>query len=283
MAARHLSAVAWPVFHPVDAFRSARRWIGNSASGFHPVFVVGAPRSGTTLLKTILVAHPRMAGTDYESSGVFRYRNLEQYRIDELEQEKVRAIIERTTQVVPLFEQLAQAVLERHGADVFVDKLTVRSWRLKFVSNHFPHARFINIVRDGRDCLCSARRHPNVLQSETVSMFARYWKSCVETPLRTIPIDRLTTVTYEELTRQPEETLGELMSVLGLTFEASQIDPQIYMGTTSMHKRDVHKNLAREINTQSHERWRSDLSAEDQAAFCAIAGSSLREYGYKID
>lgn len=283
MAMKQLRAVAWPVWHPVDGCRSARRWIGNPVSEFCPVFVTGAPRSGTTLLKTVLVAHSQMAGTDYESTGLFRYRNLEAYRIDELERQKVDAAISGTKHIVPLFEKLAEAVLAQHGAARFVDKLTVRAWRLKFVARHFPRARFVNIVRDGRDCLCSARRHPNVLQSETVSMFARYWKSCVEIPMRTIPPDRLKTITYEQLTAEPEQTLRGVMSFLDIPFEPGQIDPQVYVETSSMHTREVHRNLARNINTQSQQRWRAELSVDDQLAFRGVAESTLQTCGYAVD
>lgn len=230
----------------------------------------------------MLVAHSQLAGTDYESTGVFRYRDLDEYWLGDLEQEQLTRLIRNSRHVVTFYDELVSLLLAKHGAEQFVDKLTIRSWRIRFVLRHFPKARFVNIVRDGRDCLCSARRHPNVSQSESVAGFARYWQNCVEIPASTIPVDRMTTLSYEKLTDDPETTLRELMTFLGREFEPSQLDPRVYAGASTLSKREVHKNLARKITTQSQQRWRSDLSAEDQAAFCAIADSSLRERGYEI-
>ena len=277
---RRLMSILWPVSHPLHAMKTAGRWVGNPQSDKDWIFIVGAPRSGTTLIKTLLVAHSQLAGTDYESTGVFRLRNLETYRPSDLTEEQMVTIRDEARKIVPYFDRVANAVLTKRGASNFVDKLTVRTWRLRFVAKHYPNARFVNIVRDGRDCLCSARRHPNVLQSETVKGFAGYWKYCVETPARVLDHDRLMNVSYENLTTAPEETLGGLMTQLGYDYEDAQTDPSVYSKTSTMKKREVHKNLANTINTSSHLRWKRELSAEDQKAFASIAGAALQSHDY---
>lgn len=247
------------------------------------MFIIGAPRSGTTLLKTVLVAHSQLTGTDYESTGIFRYRDLDEYWLGDLERNQLADLVRHSQHVVTFFDGLVNLLLVRNGAEQFVDKLTIRNWRLRFVVKHFPKARFVNIVRDGRDCLCSARRHPNVSQSDSVLQFARYWQNCVRIPVSTIPADRMTTISYESFTNRPEETLRALMCFLRREFESTQLDPDVYSGASTMSKRAVHRNLAREITSRSQQRWRSELSAREQAVFCAVAGLSLRECGYEID
>lgn len=280
---RRVISILWPLRTPLQAMKTAGRWIGNSQSDKDWIFIVGAPRSGTTLIKTLLVAHSQLAGTDYESTGIFRLRNLETYRPSDLSEEQMLTIRGAAKKIVPYFDRVAAEVLAKRNATNFVDKLTVRTWRLRFVAKHYPRARFVSIVRDGRDCLCSARRHPNVLQSETVKGFASYWKYCVETPAKVLQHNRLVNVSYESLTASPEETLQGLMAQLGYEYEAAQTDPSVYSTTSTMKKREVHKNLAKNINTSSHLRWKRELSEQDQQAFAAVAGAALQSHDYLME
>ena len=275
-----LKSLLWPLSHPLQATRTAARWTGNPVSERDWIFIVGAPRSGTTLMKTLMVAHSQLGGTDYESTGIFRIRNLETYCPSELGKEQVQQMRAQSPKIVQFYDSVAQAVMAKRGAANFVDKLTIRSWRLRFVTKHYPKARFVNIVRDGRDCLCSARRHPNVLQSESVRGFAEYWRYCVETPQEFINPEQMTTVRYEDLTAEPAETLSQLMEFVNLPFEDAQIDPSVYSTTSTMKKREVHKNLSKSINTKSQQRWRSDLSKADQRTFIRIAGGTLESHDY---
>lgn len=279
---KKLVSVMWPLCHPIHALQTARRWVRNPKSEHPWIFIVGAPRSGTTLMKTLLVAHSQLAGTDYESTGIFRMRDLESYCPSDLDAGSMTAIRRETDGIVSLFDRVAEAVMRKRGATGFVDKLTVQRWRLKFVARHFPNARFICIVRDGRDCLCSAQRHPNVSQSDSVAGFAKYWKFCVETPASIIDDVRMAMVRYEDLTADPEPTLERLMAFVEHPFEVSQIDPSVYSATSTMKKREVHKNLARNINSQSQQRWRTDLPGADVAEFESVAGAALQTLGYQL-
>jgi len=55
--------------------------------------VLGTPRSGTTLLKSLLVAHPLLGGTDYESTGIFGMRDIFDYGMGEVRKAEMRQFL----------------------------------------------------------------------------------------------------------------------------------------------------------------------------------------------
>jgi Sulfotransferase family len=269
------------VLSPRVLLAQARFWSSQTVSDARHIFVVGAPRSGTTLLKTLLVAHPLVGGTDQESTGLFRLRDLRTYRLGELSDEEMQRLLrESRHDLIRLYDLVVAALLRRRSKARFTDKLTVRAFRLQYVARHFPQSLFVNIVRDGRDSYCSAVRHPNVPQSDDIRTFAKYWASCVRIPVQTVPAERLLNVRYEDLTSEPETHLRRIMEFCGLEFAPQQVDVACYSTTTSIKKLEVHQNLAKPINTSSQGRWRRDMSETEREAFCRIAGGVLAECGY---
>ena len=268
------------VGRPHRVLATAGYWFGKTVSPEPHIFIVGAPRSGTTLLKSLLVAHPALGGSDYESTGIFGFRDLSLYRMGEIPHEETQPIRRDAPDIVAFYDRIVERLLERSGRRRFVDKLQVQPYRLRFAASRFPKALFVRIVRDGRDAYCSALDHPHVRQSRSIGAYARYWRKVTETPARVLPAGRLYTLRYEDLAADPEATLTALMDFLGEDFEPGQVDPARFSKTTSITKREVHRNLDQAINTRSAGRWQRELSAADAAAFDRQAGDALRRFGY---
>ena len=268
------------VWRPHRVLATAGYWFGKTVSQQPHIFIVGAPRSGTTLLKSLLVAHPVLGGSDYESTGIFGFRDLSLYEMGEISHQEAQPIRRAAPDVVAFYDRIVERLLKRSGRRRFVDKLQVQPYRLRFVASRFPKALFVRIVRDGRDAYCSALDHPHVRQSRSVGAYARYWRKVTETPARVLPAGRLYTLRYEDLAADPEATLAALMDFLGERFEPGQVDPARFSKTTSITKREVHRNLNQAISTRSAGRWQRELSAADAAAFGRHAGDALRSFGY---
>lgn len=266
--------------HPLRTLANIRYRMPKAPSDKKHIFIVGVPRSGTTLLKTVLVAHPLLAGSDYESTGIFGFRDIFQYRMGELPREQIQDLLRQSEDIIEFYDRTIAALLERVGKQVFVDKLQVRLYRIKYAQRYFRNALFLHIVRDGRDCYCSALKHPNVRQSDSLAHFAKYWTRSVALPEKVIPKDRLFTLRYEDLTTDTEATMERLMDFLALDFVEEQIDVSHYAATTSMKRRKVHENLGKPISARSQQRWKRELSAEEQALFYRLAGPALVRFGY---
>lgn len=113
-----------------------------------PIIILGAPRSGTTLIANVLGGHPGVALAN-EPRMVWRYGN--DRRSDELRREHA------TPAVVSHVHASFARLLREHGAARLVEKTPSNSVRPAFVHAVFPDARFVHITRDGWGAVPSMR------------------------------------------------------------------------------------------------------------------------------
>lgn len=270
--------------NPLGLLRTFASWCTFRKSQGRYIFVCGAPRSGTTLLKAILENHSRTCGPDFESTVIFGkydlYRDQTLSHIG-LEKETIRSILANSNDVVSFYDDVAEAVCGSRGASVFVDKQPwpPRWYRLWYTAAKFEKARWIHLLRDGRDCYRSAQSHPYVPQSDDPGSFAKYWKSQVENHESMIPESRKLTVRYEDLTRSPAATTREIMRFVGLSYEPKQIDASSRENYDEGEE-GVHSRLREPITDSSVGRWRQELDPEEVTNFHRYAADCLRRFGY---
>lgn len=117
------------------------------------IFVIGAARSGTKFLRDVLAASQHVDAVPYDINYVWRYGN-ENAADDELTvgnlSEPIKAYIQATVD--------QQARTGKSDASTVIEKTVSNTLRLGFVKAVFPEARFIHLIRDGRDVTESARR-----------------------------------------------------------------------------------------------------------------------------
>lgn len=122
----------------------------NQTGGYQTVVIVGAPRSGTNMLRDVLTAVPGIGTWDCDEIPLlWKHGNLEVVH-DELSpahaRPPVRDFLHRE------FDKAAR----RLRAEVLVEKTCATSLRVPFVDTVFPQARFVFIHRDGIDAAASA-------------------------------------------------------------------------------------------------------------------------------
>jgi len=161
------------------AFFKARQDWGNKSK--RPVFIVGLPRSGTTLTEQILASHPQCFGagelsalTDLATGTPDRLGdatiswpenafNLSAQQVDELGEDYLIASGQRAPETV-------------HKV---VDKQPLNFWHLGLIAMAFPNARIIHCTRDIRDCgLSIFTQNFNITQSWSTDLddIAYYWQ-----------------------------------------------------------------------------------------------------------
>jgi len=115
-----------------------------------PIIIVAAPRSGTNMLRNMLCMHPALVTWPCdEINPIWRYENSS-YPTDELTPEHA------TTNVARYIQKKFASLSSSHAGRMVVEKTCANSLRVPFVDRVLPNAKYIFMIRDGRDAAASA-------------------------------------------------------------------------------------------------------------------------------
>jgi hypothetical protein len=271
-----------------------------------PVFIVGAPRSGTGLLRNLLRSHPHLAfGQETHFLPTF-YRAYGNPDSDRAARGLARRILalrwirswnlgldpaalsdhrSYAGLVAAIYEQMAR----RAGRPRWGDKTPGYVAEIPTLHELFPDAKVVHIYRDGRDVALSwirARSGPG-----NVYAAARDWCRLVTIGRRAgeaLPPDSYAEVQYEALVSRPEQTMRELCAFLDEPFSEDVLRP------TSPPPLDLRRTLRGnqhqpppasrdKIVSSNAGGWRSAMPAGDRAVVESIAGDLLGELGYETE
>ena len=261
-----------------------------------PILLVGAPRSGTSLLRAMLSRHPRIALCD---ESYFHYwiasrgrlfgdlaeaanreravdRYLELRRIQRLGLDLPalrRHLIERSTGEASLFLELMKFCAAAVGKVRFGDKTPHHALVARELLQWFPRARLVHLVRDPRDVVESLRRMP--WSSGSLVADARLWRDCVDGVAR---CDRnaVLEIRFEDLVERPEAELRRVCEFVGEPFDAAMVAP----GPPARSDRWWFDRALGPLEPERVGRWRAGLSHGEVALVEWIAGERLARHGY---
>ncbi|MDE2262711.1 MAG: sulfotransferase, partial [Gammaproteobacteria bacterium] len=240
-----------------ELFAARRGW---GASSDAPIFIVGLPRAGSTLIEQILASHSRVEGT-MELSDIARLAQSLQDRrtagdrprypgvLAELPAEDLRRFGER---------YLTDTLLYRSGKPRFIDKMPNNFRHIGLMHLILPNARIIDARRGAMACCFSNFKQLFASGQQFTYSFediARYYRTYVELMAhwdRVLP-GKVLRVQHEELVADFEPQVRRILDFCGLDFEP---------GCLEFHKtsRRVHtassEQVRRPINTEGLEQWR---------------------------
>jgi hypothetical protein len=255
------------------------RWL-RTESDLKAVFVVGAPRSGTTLLHTLIAAHSHFYTVPYETA-LFTWQNLFDRERLGMSIDETIASLKKARDVVDFLDRFVRSLPEFSKDQYFVEKTPQHVNHIKKLMRHFPNAKFVHIHRDVRDCFCSSKSVDTMVSFRDVSFFAKYWNQSVQNGLAFKENPRVYTLSYEDLVTNPDAELPGVMAFLGDSFEQSQTDPAVF-GADRRSNLKHFKKLSSPITPISVGRWRSDLTEEQRDVFNSQSGATLKELGYPM-
>jgi hypothetical protein len=120
-----------------------------------PVIIVGAPRSGTNMLRDVLTSAPGITTWDCdEINPLWKHGNLD-IPHDEIPVERA------TPQLAQFLHRRFNAIARKAGADIVVEKTCAVSLRVPFTRALFPEAKYVFIHRDGIDATASTMQRWN--------------------------------------------------------------------------------------------------------------------------
>lgn len=249
------------------------------------VFIGGAGRSGTTLLRAMLGAHPAIyCGPELKIvPALFGHRDAWRGFLDDagaapdLVDDGIAALIRTVLDGLDHGSKARIAEKTPHNL-VFADRL----------ASMFPDAQFVHLVRDGRAVVASllrqdwtdARGRP-VPWCVDAAAAARYWVDVLDKTATALASaeGRYVQLRYEDLVARPEPTLRGVLDFLGEAWDPAVLshhaaDLTLPAGESSSAA------VAQPVHTHAVDRWRQQLSSADLAVVEDIAGPWLARLGY---
>jgi hypothetical protein len=168
------------------------------------------------------------------------------------------------------------------GKSRFGDKTPPFVLHMDLLAELFPEARFVHVIRDGRDVGLSLRE-AHFDAPRTVTGAARYWRDRVRRGralgVRLSP-DRYLELRYEDVVGDPRSTLARLCSFVELEFTDRMLDYGRRARATIRVQDRAHESTALTPPVAGLRDWRRQMPSRDVAAFEAVAGEVLSELGY---
>ena len=196
-----------------------------------PVFLVGFPRSGTTLLDQILSSHSRISVLEEKENLEEFYRRFPAIpeRLDEL----MSCDDEKLQEWRDSYWRQVGKEIDLSGDGVIVDKLPLNTILLAHIRKLFPAAKIVFALRDPRDVVLSCFKqrfgmNQAMFQFLKLETAVSYYDKVMS--LASLYLDRLSVpahvVRYESVIAEFDEHVGELLAYLGLPWEDSVRDYQ---------------------------------------------------------
>jgi len=187
-----------------------------------PIFVIGQPRSGTTLMEMMLSSVPDIAGCGELTLA----SDLSQAYLAEggvFGDAEARVFAEEFRELMPPIPD---------GSIAFVDKMPHNYQRVGFILSAFPNAKIVHMLRDPRDVGLSkwirrfpagGMRYASNLNSiaHSANLYRRYmqhWDAIFG--------DRILTVQYENLVADPETYSKQVAAFCGIEWQESMMHPE---------------------------------------------------------
>lgn len=170
-------------------------------------------------------------------------------------------------------------------------KLGVQRWGLKLqrrirhieiYARQWPNARFVHIIRDGRDVAASHLHTVPAWGYKTIRQAAEGWLEVVSWPLSAAPTGRYLEIRYEDLVIDPTATTRAIADFLGLAWNPSMLRHAQYQHSLFADPWGHPAAAAAQqpIAADRVGRYRRDLSDAQIGEFQAIASSELKRFGY---
>ncbi|MCO6483499.1 MAG: sulfotransferase [Flavobacteriales bacterium] len=260
------------------------------------IFVVGAPRSGTTWLHQMLLEHPDVAGLESELT-VFYYLGLLDKRYAD---EKYRLDNGHWRQGAPLLyteeefrESMRQMALDAYGrvlarkpeATHILDKHPGYAVQLPLINKLFPRCKVIHIIRDGREVVVSmmnTKRKVGFGAGEIKGATAEWFRNIREARANSKEFgpDRYMEVRYEELVAHTQAGLKDLFRFVGLDAPDPIAARIAAANDISVKQVSWGNKELNDLRDKPKAIWQTKLSLEERWVMDRMAGDLLKELGY---
>jgi hypothetical protein len=272
----------------------------NDSPNLAPFFVIGASRSGTTLLRLMLNEHPAL---HVPRESWFLIDLMDKLPLEyPLSRDQIRLAFEIITTHwrwigwdvedsclwdrlaslhEPLLRDLIDAVFnlssERSGKYSWGDKTPEYIRHIDRLHTVFPEAKFVHIIRDGRDVTLSLTRYD--YRMGELSENAKYWAEWVAAGIesgRRLPEDLYLEIAYEDLVVNAEPTLRKLCQFLTVPYDHRMLGFYRNAGrNVASWEWGHHYKTLNPLSSKEVYKWRREMRTLDLIKFESVAGYTM--------
>jgi len=262
-----------------------------------PTFVVGFPRSGTSLLRSVISTHPLVQlapETHFLSTWVPLFPNVDlsdprgfdefwkaytgdgQFQALELDAGELRERIEAAGDLSfrGIFTAVMRAHAELYGKPGWGEKTPAHFEHLDVLFNWYPQARVLFVIRDPRAVVASWLALDSAWTNRPIPWIVAGWKKSAAAAAKWEIDARVNVFRYEDVASGGR--VPELFAFLDLDHPAAAMDGRSDTG----RPKGAHDPRG-PIRSGSIDRWRTALDPSTVAAIEAAAGGEMQRYGYQ--
>ena len=259
-----------------------------------PIFIIGCPRSGTTLIRVILDSHPNICcGPETHLIRNLKpikdnihenWNRLEPYGLTENIANK------KLSEIFSIFHENYMKLKNKKR---WAEKTPDNIFYIDVINEFFPNCQFINVIRDGRDVVCSYKdRWGRVIIYTAI----KNWNEAAELTYRfrkQFDDKRYMEIRYEKLIKNPEEETKRMMNFLGeewfpdlLEHHKKEHDFWFNVETGKnidfkKEKKPIRHSPSRPIFSSSIGKWKKNLNILEKLIVNISLNKNLKKLGYK--
>jgi hypothetical protein len=269
-------------------------------------FLVGSERSGTTMFRLMLDAHPDMAvppesyfiidlyrrrksferaGRPYDTIAVANdLAGSRWFREWGMPPRELATAMRREEGVdfAEAMRKVYRGYARMYGKSRYGDKTPAYVQHIRVLAEIFPEARFVHLIRDGRNVALSLTEvkwgPTDVLEG------ALQWRERVLRGRRAgveVGAHRYLEVRYEQLVAEPESVLREVSGFIELPFDEAMLRHSETAGARIPGRPDGLHRRAATAPVMGVREWQQDMARDDLEAVEAAAGDLLDQLGYE--
>ncbi len=275
-----------------------------------PIFIVGAPRSGTTLFQYMLRSHPNISLPTGESHFFIPLFRGEEAFGDLSKIENLRSVLEAMyrqsadfldtdihgikfdidqlasefhaegrTSMESIFSGLFEKNALGEGKARWGDKTPYYVLHMKLLLEKFPNAQFIHLIRDGRDVAMSLLNRKHDFGVYNYFFAAKYWEIYVELGRecgRSLGKNIYHEVRYEELLNNPEIAMKGVCEFLNESYSDNLVN---FKKSGEAGKTPL---LQKPIQKENQEKWRTKMTHSQIKTFEGAVSKTLTASNYPL-
>lgn len=258
-----------------------------------PIFLVGCPRSGTTLLQSLLAAHTQIAS--FPESKFFQFliplyepkrykfkiisRQLKPRLTKYFQEEIQHPEMLNDLPILPFWQNYSYSFIKKlniltqqQNKSIFLEKTPEHIYFLNYIEELVPDAKIIHIIRSGADVVASlyevSHKYPQGFAGAwSIDYCLERWKEAVEITSSHLNKPNHFLVRYEQLVESPQVVLEQICHFLEIEFESQMLED--------------YQAVAKQVSLNT-EHWKTPVSQTIQNTnsqkFYKVFDESQREY-----